>query len=127
MRVRRLCIIVGALFTVACASASASPPGFLGAWTSTDPVDGSTQRLGIGGGPGASAHVQLFDNVASSCGEPYGSATGSGVGTIARDTLTVTLKVTCHNGNFVEPTPVKYTLNPDGTLTDSFEAVWSRP
>jgi hypothetical protein len=110
MNLIRLCALVGALFAVAFAPATAAPPDpFLGSWVSTD-TDGSSQKLAIGGGPGASHHVQLFDDFATSCGEPFSSATGRGIGEADGDVLSVaTFEVKCHNGNTVPVTPVTYT------------------
>ncbi len=106
---------------------SAAPDPFVGAWKSID-IDGSSQTLGVGGGPGSSHHMQLFDDLATSCGTPFSSATVQGTGTEAGNTLTVTYSVNCHNGNTIGDKTITYTFDPGTTtLTDSVGVVWSRP
>ncbi|HEX9890898.1 MAG TPA: hypothetical protein VGB28_02405 [Actinomycetota bacterium] len=106
-------------------SAGAAPPDpFHGAWKSID-TDGSNQNLSFGGG-GTTRQVRLFDDFASGCGG--GIATARGIGTVAGDSLDVTLSVRCANGTFIPDTPVTFTY--DGgtdTLDDSFGVTWNRP
>src|SRR5262245_39949304 len=106
------------VFALATSGAAASSP-FVGAWKSID-SDGSSQTLGIGGGSGASHHMLLFDDLASSCGEPFSSATVEGTGTESGAILTVTYAVNCHNGNTVSDKTITYTFDSStNTLTDS--------
>jgi hypothetical protein len=67
---RKLGIVTGAvlLFASSVVSASAAPSSspFTGSWTSTDPVDGSTQHLAIRGGP-QTVQIQYVDEFATTC------------------------------------------------------------
>jgi hypothetical protein len=109
------------------AVAAAGPSPFTGVWKSTD-TDGSSQTLMIGGGPPGAPHVQYFDDLATSCGEPFSSATATGSGAISGMTMTVTLSVRCHNGSPNPGATVTYTYDPaTNTLGDTFGVVWSRP
>ena len=90
---RRLGVLatVALLLALAAAPVSAATPssGFLGSWTSTDPVDGSTQHLVIFGSNG---HVQMAyeDEFATTClleGAPTVVFTGVLTGSISGNEL----------------------------------------
>jgi hypothetical protein len=82
----------------------------------------------IGGGPPGSPHVQYFDDLATSCGEPLSSPAASGSGASSGLTLTVTLVVRCHNGSPNPGATVTYTYDPaTNTPMDTFGVTWSRP
>jgi hypothetical protein len=91
---RKLGVLTTAAVLVALAAAvpvSAARPssGFLGSWSSTDPVDGSSQHLVI---IGSNGHAQLkyVDDFATTCvdvGAPTTVFTGVMTGTISGDSL----------------------------------------
>ncbi len=60
-----VCALVATAVLAPTAAAKKDP--FIGKWQSTD-VDGSTQFLNVGGGPGNTYHVRYFDQGASLCG-----------------------------------------------------------
>jgi hypothetical protein len=89
---RRLGVMAAGLLLALAATptwAAAPTSGFLGSWTGTDPVDGSTQHLTIIGGNG---HVQMryVDEFATTCvleGAPTVVFTGVLTGTISGNEL----------------------------------------
>jgi len=79
------------LLVVAAASATAASPssGVLGSWTSTDPVDGSTQHLVIMGSNGK-VQMSYVDEFATTCvniGAPTVVFTGVLTGTVSGSEL----------------------------------------
>lgn len=56
--------VLATLFGASVASAATKSP-FVGSWTSTDPVDGSTQHLTVRGGDGL--QLAYVDDVATTC------------------------------------------------------------
>ena len=70
----------------------AAPPGdpFVGAWEATDIIDGSTLRLSVGGGPGASHRIRLSDDRVTAGGCPFDTpAVVIGVGTVSGNVMTI--------------------------------------
>ncbi len=125
--------MVTAFVAAVAVPAGAAPPSpFTGAWTSID-IDGSSQRLTIGGGP--APRVQLLDDGASVCGldengDPIWAARATGRAAVAGDVLTVDLDLYC----LARPTyfldtfaGLEYTYDAGtDTLTDGLGVVWSR-
>ena len=90
---------------------------FTGAWSATDPFDGSALRLQIGApSPSGVRHVTLTDNFASGCGAP---ATAIGTGTVSGSTLTTIVDIRCGGQLRAEDVTITYTLVGD-TLFDGF-------
>jgi len=101
---------------VAAGSATAADDAFTGAWSATDPFDGSALRLQIGGpSPSGVRQVTLTDNFASACGAP---ATAIGTGTVSGSTLTTIVDIRC-GGELRGTGTFTYTLVGD-TLYDGF-------
>jgi hypothetical protein len=116
------------------AVASAAPGAFVGAWESTD-IDGSYQRLVIGGGPGASHRVLYYDNGATVCGldpttgEILYPALARGRGQASGDVLSGNWRVWClsHPVTFYGDLGFEFTYHVGSdTLTDSSGVVWNR-
>lgn len=91
MRRLRVLAMVALLLALATAPASAAAPsaGFLGTWSSTDPVDGSAQHLVI---TGSNGHVQMMyvDEFATTCldvGAPTVAFSGVLTGAISGNEL----------------------------------------
>lgn len=114
-------------------SAGASPDPIIGKWTSVD-TDGSNQKLAIGGGPGNTYHVFLYDDGASVCGlDAAGNilyaATARGIGLLNADVLQVDFQVYClampafYQGAY--QSVFTYDAVAD-TLTDNNGVVWYR-
>ncbi|WKZ35268.1 MAG: hypothetical protein QY332_16770 [Anaerolineales bacterium] len=123
-------LLVSVLF-VSPAGAKRDP--FVGVWTSID-IDGSSQRLTIGGGGGV-RHVRYYDDGATICGlDPdtgdfLSAASARGSLSVSGFTLSGNLPVYCQTappalaGNF----PFTYVYDPStNTLTDWLGVVWSR-
>src|SRR5512139_3081816 len=70
----------------------AAPDPFVGAWTASDPVDGSQMRLAIGFGRG-NYRINLFDDSASACNGDQ--VVVWGVGTASELELRSTMDVWC--------------------------------
>jgi len=104
-------------------TAAGSPSAFTGAWTATDPDDGSTLKVQIGA-PNASgrSRVTLIDQFASACGAP---ATAIGSGTISGATLSSTLDVRCGGSPFASDVPATFEVVGD-TLVDGNGLLWTR-
>lgn len=112
-------------------TATALPPSpFIGSWTSVD-IDGSSQRLSIGGGP--APRVLLYDDGATVCGlgdsGPLFAARATGAGAVSGTDLMVDLDVYC----LASPTYFLDTFgatfdydNDNDTLLDFSGVVWSR-
>lgn len=124
--------LVAGMLALPLAATAAPPSPFTGSWTSVDPVDGSNQRMAIGGGP--APRVLLYDDGATVCGldelgEPVHAARVTGRGTVDGTTLSVDLDVYC----LASPTYLlgsfagvfEYDAGTD-TLTDGIGIVWSR-
>jgi uncharacterized protein with beta-barrel porin domain len=114
-----LAALVVAVLTacVAASAAGAAGDAFTGAWTATDPFDGSTLRLQIGSPSAAgSRHVTLTDDFASACGAP---ATAIGTGSVSGATLTTVVDIRCGGVLRGEDVMIVYQLVGD-TLTDGF-------
>lgn len=121
-----LTLAMALVLVMGAAVATAAPPDpFRGAWTSTDVVDDSSQRLTFGGG-GDTRTVRLFDADATvACGG--GPVIARGVGSISGDTLTVEFSFNCASGAEPGPFTVEYTAV-DGTLEENISStVWTRP
>jgi uncharacterized protein with beta-barrel porin domain len=113
-----LAALVVAVLTacVAASAAGAAGDAFTGAWTATDPFDGSTLRLQVGSASASGVRqVTLTDSFASACGAP---ATAIGTGTVSGTTLTTVVDVRC-GGVARGSLTIVYQLV-DGTLTDGF-------
>ena len=116
------------------AVAFAAPGPFVGAWESTD-VDGSYQRLAIGGGPGEGHRVLYYDYGATVCGlDPDTGgilypALARGSGEAAGDVLSGEWAVWClsHPATFYASLGFEFTYDATtDTLTDGNGVVWSR-
>ncbi len=130
-----LVLLVSILFVQ---SALAKPDPFIGAWTSIDNADGSSQRLTIGGGPGNTYHFSYRDDGASLCGtdpvsgDPLYAANATGTLVASGNTLSGDRQIYClakpHYllGNF----PLSLTYDPvTDTLfdpLDPYQVVWHR-
>jgi len=111
-----LAAVVGATVVLA-GTASAAGDQFIGAWTATDPFDGSSQRLQIGApSPSGERHVTLTDDFASACGAP---ATAIGTGTVSGSTLTTVVDIRCGGVVRAEDVTIAYELA-GSALTDGF-------
>ena len=83
--------LVSMLGASAASAAAASP--FEGAWSSTDPVDGSTQHLYVSGGSNARmAYVDEYGTTCVEVGAPTVVFTGRLIGRIQGDTLSAVFK-----------------------------------
>ena len=112
-------ILATALVAVLAAAGSATAAGdaFTGAWSATDPFDGSALRLQIGApSPSGVRQVTLTDNFASACGAP---ATAIGTGTVSGSTLTTIVDIRCGGELRAEDVTITYELVGDA-LTDGF-------
>lgn len=123
-----------ALGLLALAAMAAGPPSpFTGHWEGTDPVDGSSVAVSIGGGGEPS--VTLVDDDATVACDNGGHATVRGVGDVNGDTLFVEeFTVRCADGTDPFPVSATFTYEPDtGTLTDDTQCdddacvVYERP
>ncbi len=136
MRTRMRLVLAAALLAgmlaIPAATAAAPPSPFTGSWTSVD-VDGSNQRLSIGGGP--SPRVLLYDDGATVCGldgagDPIYAARASGRATVGGTTLTVDIDLYClASPTYFLDTFAGLTFDHDAgtdTLTDFSGVVWSR-
>ena len=122
------------LAAVLVSTAMAARDAFVGRWHSTDIVDGSSQRLMIGGGPGSTRNVRWYDDGASACGldesdNPIYAAfvSGSFTENEAGDELDGSVDVTClTTPPSAGPTAVAWQFydNGDGTLSDSDGTTW---
>ncbi len=131
-RLISIVVLVVGMLSVPLAVTAAPPSPFTGSWTSVD-VDGSNQRLTIGGGP--APRVLLRDDGATVCGlddegEPEFAARASGRAAIAGTTLTVDFDLYCLASPtyFLDTFPgitYDYDAGTD-TLTDNIGVVWSR-
>ncbi len=106
-RVVVLGVLVG-LFGLT-SNAAAATGNFTGAWSGTDPDDGSRLLALIGGPPSGPVSVTFIDQFASACGAP---ATAIGSGTISGLTLSATLNIRC--GGAPVATGVPFTFQLDG-------------
>jgi hypothetical protein len=124
VRVLLLSTLLVSFLIYGTASAAGSRGAFTGAWTATDPDDGSRLKVQIGA-PNASgvSRVTLIDQFASACGAP---ATGIGTGTASGATLSATLDIRCGGAPLVSDAPATFTMVGD-TLVDDFGLVWTRP
>jgi hypothetical protein len=108
-------LVLAATSLVATATAAGDP--FTGAWTATDPFDGSSLRLQIGGASASGIRpVTLTDGFASACGAP---ATAIGTGTVSGSTLTTVVEIRCGGELLAEGVTITYELAGDA-LTDGF-------
>jgi len=134
-RTRRRLIAAGlamALFATlpGAVSASGSQEPFTGSYQSID-FDGSNQLLAIGGplgGPSAMfRRVSYVDDFGTVCGGARFFAEGLGV--VDGNTISVLFEIYCGNaGNLIGKDFITFTVDPaDGTLTDSYDVVWTRP
>lgn len=124
--------LVAGMLALPLAATAAPPSPFTGSWTSVDPVDGSNQRMAIGGGP--APRVLLYDDGATVCGldlggVPLHAARATGRASVSGTTLTVDFDVYCLASptSFwgVAPATFDYDAGTD-TISDGFGAVWSR-
>lgn len=118
----------------ALAAVAAGPPHpFTGHWEGTDPVDGSSIAVSIGGGPEPS--VTLRDDDATMACETGGRAIVRGAGLVEGDTLFVeAFTVRCADGTPPFTVTATFTHDPvTGTLTDDLQCtdtdciVYERP
>ena len=117
---------------VGAGTATSAGDAFTGAWKATDPSDGSSLRLQIGG-PSAfgTRSVAFSDGFASACGAP---ATAIGTGTVSGSTLTATVVIRC-GGELLAEGTITYELVgdvlKDGISVfrrdgdDGFRGVWT--
>ena len=124
--------LTGLLLVSNLAAAAASP--FVGAWESTD-IDGSYQRLVIGGGPGDGHRVLLYDYGATVCGldpatgEILYAAMARGSGQAQGDVLSGGWGVWCLSRPVTFYGDLAFELAYEATsdtLTDGTGVVWSR-
>jgi len=112
-----LAAAVVATTVVLAGTASAAGDQFTGAWSATDPFDGSSLRLEIGApSPSGVRHVTLMDTFASACGAP---ATAIGTGTVSGSTLTTVVDIRCGGELRGEDVTITYQLV-GSALTDGF-------
>lgn len=125
-------VILMAAFLAAPAGAARDP--FRGIWTSID-IDGSLQRLVIGGGRGTSYLVFYRDAGATICGldpdtgDILYAAVARGRLTLSGNAISGDLPVTCLSRprNNIGLYNFSYTYDPTSdTLIDSIGVVWSR-
>jgi hypothetical protein len=121
-RVLVLSTLLVLFFLYGTATAAGSAGAFTGAWTATDPDDGSTLKLQIGA-PNAFgvSRVTLMDQFASACGA---LATAIGSGTVSSMTLSSTLDIRCGGSPFAADVPVTFDAVGDTLL--GFGVVWTR-
>ena len=113
--------------------AAAAPDPLRGVWVSTD-IDGSSQRLVIGGGRGDTYHFRYFDDGATVCGlDPdtgaiLYAASAHGLLTRSGDTLSGDLLLHCYSRLPSATGPYAFTFTYNAgtdTLTDQLGVVWS--
>jgi hypothetical protein len=110
-------LVVGALVMSDAGAAAGS--GFTGAWTGTDPDDGSKLMVLIGAeSPKGVVRVTGVDQFASACGAP---ATLIGSGSISGSVLTAVVDVRCGGEVFASDVPVEYELSGDKLLSGGVE------
>ena len=98
---------------------SAARTGFTGAWTGTDPDDGSKLMVLIGAeGSSGDVRVTGVDQFASACGAP---ATLIGSGSISGSVLGAVVDVRCGGEVFASDVPVEYELTGDTLLSGGVE------
>jgi hypothetical protein len=121
-RVLLLSALLVSFLLYGAATAAGSAGAFTGAWSATDPDDGSTLKLQIGA-PNASgvSRVTLMDQFASACGA---LATAIGSGTVSGTTLSSTLDIRCGGSPFASNVPVTFDAVGDTLL--GFGVVWTR-
>jgi hypothetical protein len=119
-------LLVAALFV---GTAAADRSSFTGVWYSTD-IDGSTQRLSVGGGRGDLVRISFMDFGAGICGESLEyPAWAMGNLTVSGNVLSGNLPVVC---NTLPPftwgvAAFEYTYDAGtDTLTDWLGVVWHR-
>jgi hypothetical protein len=120
-------LVVGLMAALSIGLASdnsrAAKDPFVGAWESID-LDGSHQRLSIGGGSGA-YHVAYFDDWATLCGGGQATAIGSG-SAADYDLHTEPLLVRCLKQHFILGyMDFTFTYNP-ATDTLVSDVIWNR-
>jgi len=119
-------ILIAAVFATA---ALAAKDPFKGKWTSTD-IDGSSQRLTIGGGPAGTYHVRYYVDGATVC-DPGLTLAASANGSLsaAGNVLSGVLPVYCRTSPPYAWGDAVFTHTYDSstdTLTDWLGVVWSR-
>jgi hypothetical protein len=105
---------------------------FRGSYQSID-FDGSNQLLAFGGpdAPSGPSNVRrviyLDDNATLACGG--GRFFAEGVGFVDGDSIVVFFEVYCGNaGTFIGDDVIVFTADPAaGTLSDTYDVVWTRP
>ena len=119
-------LLIAAVFATA---ALAAKDPFKGVWTSTD-IDGSSQRLTVGGGPAGSYHVRFYDDGATVCDPGLTlAASAKGSLTAAGNVLSGVLPVYCLASPPYSWGDTLFTYTYDAstdTLTDWLGVVWSR-
>ena len=114
----------------AAAVAGGSQEPFTGSWRSID-FDGSNQHLALGGPQGGEnsvyRRVVYVDDFGTVCGGARFFA--EGVGVIDGSTISVDFEIYCGNaGNLIGGDFITFTFDgATGTLTDSYDVVWTRP
>jgi hypothetical protein len=141
-RIRRGLIVASLSMTVlvampAAALAAGPSDPFIGSYRAIDTsFDGSNMLLSFGGadqhpnsppGPEGIRRVIWLDDFATVCGG--GRFFAEGVGFVDGDTTLVFFEIYCGNGGtLIGEDVVAFTFDPaDGTLTDTYDTVWSRP
>ena len=114
----------------AAASTGGSQEPFTGSYRSID-FDGSNQLLALGGPQGGQdsifRRVVYTDDFGTVCGGAR--FFGEGVGVIDGSTISVAFEIYCGNaGNLIGEDFITFTFDgATGTLTDSYDVVWTRP
>jgi hypothetical protein len=124
-------MLISAVFVV---QAGARKDPFIGSWVSID-IDGSNQRLTIGGGPGSVYNVRYYDFGATICGlDPdtgdflYAASARAPL-TASGNTLLGSLSLYCHASPpyHVLDHDFNFTYDPiTDTLSDSTGVIWHR-
>jgi hypothetical protein len=110
-------LVVGAL--VMSGAGAAARTAFTGAWTGTDPDDGSKLMVLISAESyTGQVRVTGVDQFASACGAP---ATLIGSGSISGSVLTALVDVRCGGEVFATDVPVEYELTGDTLLSGGVE------
>jgi hypothetical protein len=126
-------LVVGTLVALGAGGPLGGWSPFIGSWTSID-VDGSFQRLQIGGGVGT-VQFQYRDYGCSACGlddegNPLYPCVGKGEGAVDGDELSGSMALWCLGKPrwlYGDSIPVAWTYNADDTLSGWFsDTVWSR-
>jgi hypothetical protein len=118
-------VLAAAAVTLVAATVVVAAPAdpFTGAWTATDPDDGSPLKTQISAPDAAGRrHVVLIDQFASACDAP---ATAIGFGTVSGTTLTASVDVRCGRAILDSDAPFTWELVGDTLVGDG--VIYTRP